>query len=101
MEHNKEKWVQRRAFLFSHPRTASNLLTRMLSGQSQWRITEYHFFDAFHFGRANFDDIEEEAKLEADKKHGYDNLIEEGRRRLAESLDSAAREVGLPLPLGS
>lgn len=65
----------------------------MLSGQSQWRITEYHFFDAFHFGRANFNDVPEEAKLEADKKNDYDNLIEQGRRQLAESLDSAAREV--------
>lgn len=93
MERTDDEWVQRRVFLFSHPRTASNLLTRMLSGQSEWHITDYHFFGAFHFGRENFKDVSGIAELEADKRDQYDALMDEARRRLESSMEDAAGEV--------
>lgn len=101
MEQNGGEWVQRRAFLFSHPRTASNLLTRMLSGQTQWRIANYQFFDAFHYGREHFSDVRKMDDVEADKRSRHDILIEQGRRKLKDSFDSAAREVGSPVPVDS
>ncbi|KAF2758771.1 hypothetical protein EJ05DRAFT_510657 [Pseudovirgaria hyperparasitica] len=50
-------WDQKRVFLFSHPRTASNLLTRILSKQPDWNISDYIFFDAHQYTRDTFDGI--------------------------------------------
>ncbi|KFY08125.1 hypothetical protein V492_06524 [Pseudogymnoascus sp. VKM F-4246] len=56
-ETNSEKRAdirERDVFLFSHPRTASNLLCRLLSDQPGWIQSEYHFFDAYQFIRKSF-----------------------------------------------
>lgn len=51
------QWEQKRAFLFSHPRTASNLLQRIFSGQPDWLVSDYLFFDAFQYTRDAFDEV--------------------------------------------
>jgi hypothetical protein len=91
MEDNK--WTQRRAFLFSHPRTASNLLTRILSGQPNWCISDYHFFDAFQYARNNFNGIEHPDELAGDVRAEHGALLRQGHESLAQVLASAAQLV--------
>lgn len=92
---NQDQWMQRRVFLFSHPRTASNLLIRMLSGQSGWQITTYHFLERFQFLRETLDDTKAKdiTDVEADVRMRCDSLSQQAREKLQQSLDVAVREV--------
>jgi hypothetical protein len=86
-------WTQRRAFLFSHPRTASNLLTRILSGQMSWCISDYHFFDAFQYARNNFNVIEHPDQPAEDVRAEHGALLRKGHEQLAQAMASAAQLV--------
>ncbi|KAK4635689.1 Pyrrolopyrazine biosynthesis cluster protein F [Fulvia fulva] len=82
------QWQQNRAFLFSHPRTASNLLTRMLSAQPDWQVSDYLFFDAFQYTRDAFWGVDlDDAPVSARQEH--DKLMDQGHERLGEVLCSS------------
>jgi len=93
MDDQDSQWVQQRVFLFSHPRTASNLLMQMLSGQSQWQVASYHHLDSFQFLRETAKHAKDMAELGADVEERHDMLLRQAREKLQESLESAAREV--------
>ncbi|CZT21422.1 uncharacterized protein RCC_07285 [Ramularia collo-cygni] len=74
-------WEQKRVFLFSHPRTASNLLVRLLSNQPDWETSDYLFFDAFQYTRDAFDGLELEDVPETARAE-HSDLIEQGHQKL-------------------
>ncbi|KAK2865067.1 hypothetical protein FQN49_003945 [Arthroderma sp. PD_2] len=81
----------RDVFLFSHARTASNLLCRLLSDQPGFMQSEYHFQPAFLFARKSFDwgpltDITDEQRRE------FDELHQEGMNNLQKARDAAIAE---------
>lgn len=45
-----------RVFLFSHPRTASNLLVKLLSGQHGWAYDEYNFISPYLYAHSTVKD---------------------------------------------
>ncbi|KAF7195489.1 hypothetical protein HII31_03083 [Pseudocercospora fuligena] len=75
------RWQQKRAFLFSHPRTASNLFTRILSGQSDWQVSDYLFFDAFQYTRDAFDGISLDDAADATRQE-HTSLVGQGYKQL-------------------
>ena len=82
----------RDVFLFSHPRTASNLLCRLLSDQPGWIQSEYHFQDAFKFARKSFNwgpitDITHEQRQE------FEHLLQRGFNKLQQVREAATTEV--------
>lgn len=89
-------WKQKRVFLFSHPRTASNLFIRLLSDQPEWAISDYLFFDSFQYTRSAFDgaaleDVPKAARAE------HEDLVEKGRHQLEEFIGSAKEQVTIVL----
>lgn len=79
------------AFLFSCPRSLSNLLIKLLSEQIGWDRLIYFLDDAFQYGLQNFDDggvesAEERRGIYAQKlKAGYEKLMAV-RERAAEKV---------------
>jgi hypothetical protein len=96
MDNLERHWAQRRAFLFSHSRTASNLLTRILSGQSDWCISDYHFFQAFQYARTNFNDVKDPDSLAENLKVEHDALLQQGHEKLEQAMISAEMQVRSP-----
>ncbi|SMY25003.1 unnamed protein product [Zymoseptoria tritici ST99CH_1A5] len=84
-------WKQKRAYLFSHPRTTTNLLLRMLSGQSEWDLDGYFFYDAFIYARekiaaSSLDDVPQAAwdhyhSLREDALQRTHSFLEEARAK--------------------
>ncbi|SMQ51363.1 unnamed protein product [Zymoseptoria tritici ST99CH_3D7] len=85
------QWEQKRAYLFSHPRTTTNLLLRMLSGQSEWDLDGYFLYDAFIYARATIaasplDDVPQAAwdhynSLREDALQRTHSILEEARTK--------------------
>lgn len=87
---------RRDVFLFSHPRTASNLLCHLLSDQPGWIQAHYHFETAFKFIRKSLDqgpitDISREQYQQ------LQDLLSEGVAKLYRDRDKAIVEVSLCL----
>lgn len=83
---------RRHVFLFTHPRTASNLLCRLLSDQPNWMQAEYHFRNAFTFARRSFNwgpviDIDEEQRVT------FANLLQDGYNELQQFRDATRLQV--------
>jgi hypothetical protein len=51
-------------FFFSCPRTLSNLLVQLLSGQTGWETASYALHDAFQYGLCNLSDRDVEPSAE-------------------------------------
>jgi hypothetical protein len=86
------EWKQKRVFLFSHPRTASNLVTRILSAQLDWDVAGYCFFDAFLYSQKNFAGKELETIPESLwEKHA--SLIEAGHKKMVEFFEQSLERV--------
>lgn len=88
-------WEQKRAYLFSHPRTTTNLLLRMLSGQSEWNLDGYFFYDAFIYARekiaaSSLDDVPQAAwghykSLREDALQRTHSILEEARTKVRDT----------------
>lgn len=85
-------WQQRRAFLFSHPRTCSNLLTRILSSQPEWTTSDYLFFDAFQYTRDAFAGVHLEQVPESEREKHQD-LVNNGFESLEDALKVSQENV--------
>ncbi|KAK3191507.1 hypothetical protein K4F52_002322 [Lecanicillium sp. MT-2017a] len=81
----------RDVFLFSHPRTASNLLCRLLSDQPGWAQSSYHFADAFTFARKSFNWAPYE-DITSEQRQEFENLLQKGLSKLEQARASAAEE---------
>ncbi len=82
----------RDVFLFSHPRTASNLLSRLLSDQPGWVQTEYHFQSTFIFAekalnRTPITEFTDEQRSE------YGEMLKQGMESLDQALHDAVAKV--------
>jgi hypothetical protein len=86
------EWGQKRAFLFSHPRTASNLLTRILSDQPDWQVADYLFFDAFQYTRDAFSGrrLEDVPRVSREE---HAELISNAQEQLKAALQVANEQV--------
>lgn len=82
----------RDVFLFSHPRTASNLVTRLLSAQPGWIQTEYHFQDAFQFARKSYP-RDEAHEIACENRQQFRDLFNKGFLRLCQERDAAIAKV--------
>lgn len=85
-------WKQRRFFLFSHPRTMSNLLGRILESAPELDQCSYNFQDASMFIRGllekwTLDEINDESW----SKHT--DLMEKGHASLQASILEAGQKV--------
>lgn len=86
--------ARRNVHVFSHPRTASNLLCHLLSNQPGWTEAKYHFAPAFDLTRKSLDegrlgDIEPEQYQQLDK------MMRDGLEHLYRDYNRALDEVGL------
>ncbi len=85
--------VQRRkdAFLFSSPRTLSNLLCHMLSAQPGWAQASYHYHDAFLYAFKEFvkgpEFVTPEVEAEVNKR------LEDGFQNMKSDMDKAHSDV--------
>lgn len=85
-------WEQKRVFLFSHPRTASNLFIRLVSGQPDWETSDYLFFDSFQYTRDAFDGVTLEDVPESSREE-HQSLVENGHRQLEDFVCTAMENV--------
>lgn len=90
--------VPRRIFLFTHGRTASNLLMTLFAKQPQLAITDYNFHNAYMFGperlmtpAQNMKEILPPERLKACEKASYQN----GFDGLQEFITKAEAEVSM------
>ncbi|CEJ92241.1 hypothetical protein VHEMI07901 [[Torrubiella] hemipterigena] len=79
---------RRDVFLFSHPRTASNLLCHLLSNQPGWVETKYHFAGAFDLTRAGLDNGPLGA-LDTEKRKELDEAMSSGMQALEHDQQAA------------
>lgn len=80
-------------FLFSHPRTLSNLLCRLLSHQPGWSQSAYHFDDPSEFAIKSFGwgPLSEAAP---EQRQEFTRLVQASIDKLQEIRETATREVG-------
>jgi hypothetical protein len=78
----------RDVFLFSHPRTASNLLSRLLSDQPGWVQTEYHWQTTFMFAEKTFHHVPI-TEFTEEQRHEYGSMLQSGM----ESFDKAHQDA--------
>lgn len=89
--------VHRRIFLFTHGRTASNLLMKIFAKHPQLTQSDYNFHNAFMFGPerlmqvGNADELVPPERLEACKSATY----QRGFDGLQETIAKIEAEVGL------
>lgn len=80
--------------LLTHPRTASNLLTRLLSTQAGWIQKEYHFRGAFKFSRESCTWDESLLNISCDEdRQQFESLFQKGLAKLCTDRDAARAEV--------
>lgn len=79
-------------FLFSHARTMSNLLLRILSGQQYLDICDYHFQDAFLYARRNLSEPAR-ASVPASAWSHYEKLVTEAEEKMRLAVQSASDKV--------
>ncbi|KJZ74635.1 hypothetical protein HIM_05985 [Hirsutella minnesotensis 3608] len=82
---------RRDVFLFSHPRTASNLVTHLLSQQPGWAQSEYHFRRAFHYARRALYGSEHR-QLTCEQRQEFEDLFQRGFSRLCQVRDAASKQ---------
>lgn len=82
----------RDVFYFAHTRTASHVLCRLLSTQTGWEYSDYHFKRAFDFARDTFG---WGPLNDASKQHrnGFENLLQEGFDEILSEREAAASKV--------
>lgn len=85
---------RRDVFLFSHPRTASNLLCHLLSNQPGWVETKYHFAGAFDLTREGLDNGPLGA-MDPEKRQQLDDAMASGMQALAGDQQAAIDNVSL------
>lgn len=84
-------------FLFSHSRTASNLLCRLLSEQPGWIQSEYHYQDAFIWARKSFN-WGPVAELSEQQRQRFEQLIRKGHDGLDQARSTAISNVSDLVP---
>lgn len=89
---NMKPWEQKRIFLFSHPRTASNLFIRLLSAQPDWETSDYLFFDSFQYTRDAFNGFAFRNLPEAVRRE-HKSLVDRGHCQLEKFIHSAMNHV--------
>lgn len=88
----------RDVFLFSHPRTASNLLARLLSDQPGWVQADYHFQSTFIFAEKTLNRTPI-TQLSDEQRSMYREMLCQGMETLAKARDDAIANVSLPTSL--
>ncbi|KAK5996009.1 Pyrrolopyrazine biosynthesis cluster protein F [Cladobotryum mycophilum] len=80
---------RRDIFLFSHPRTVSNLLCRLLSNQPGWSQSDYHFLKAFSFMRNSLHGTTPFPDMTPEQREAVDGLLQKSFDRLQQARDTA------------
>ncbi|KAK2871817.1 hypothetical protein FQN49_002793 [Arthroderma sp. PD_2] len=78
-------------FLFSHIRTASNLLYRLLSNQPGWTQSKNHFTDAFLYAKECFNWGAISSISDEERRH-FEHLLQQGYDGLKQMREAAVRE---------
>lgn len=79
-------------FLFSTPRTLSNLLVKLLSDQPEWRYGTYYFHDALKYLKFTLGRISlEEATIS--QRQEYNDLLEQGFAKFQADREAAEANV--------
>lgn len=79
-------------FLFSHPRSLSNLLVKLIGDQPHWKYGTYHFHDAYKYlkftlCKTPFDEASPQQQKE------YHDLLHQGFVRLEADRQDAKAKV--------
>lgn len=93
---SNEAMDQHRVFLFCHPRTASNLLLRVLSQQSEWQFSAYHTMGAFLYAR---EECLESRSFESVPQYVQDEhaaMLDKAHSRLQEAIHESVQNVWGP-----
>jgi DNA-directed RNA polymerase subunit L len=81
-----------RVFFFSHPRTASNLLVKLLSEQEGWSYSDYNFHPAYQYAIRNLN-FEDPSQTSLESLTEYSNHIALACKNLEKFLSTAEESV--------
>lgn len=81
-----------RVFFFSHPRTASNLLVKLLSEQEGWSYNDYNFHPAYQYAIRRFN-LEDPSQTSLESLAEYSKQIALAHKNLETFLRTAEESV--------
>lgn len=93
MQNVPSKPTPRRLFVFSHPRTASNLFCKLFSKHPQLAYTEYPFLYAYFLGPEAQFQLPKKDGDEAVKEQFKHETFQHGLDKIEEDLADSALEV--------